>query len=317
MMYAGRVFVLDGGNGSILFSAEGVAGAERFGASVALADVRGDSVPELIVGVPQGGISGQGEVRIFTPLPGGLALTVTDSTARSREFGARVTTADFDGDGKKEIVVGSPGNFYQAGALAGSGAVQVFRGDGTPLTQPYIGQIIPDTLYPGPNGDTTERAGANLVVVNDISGDGVPDLASGGDELSLGFLTFISGSDGSPLSRCRVQNASAVAVTDAADFDRDGRKDIGILTRGTTPLFAIIRGGHSAGQTTSLYELADSSLWQVSSFASVPFGLSRIFIFGEPNFQSSQSGGLRGRVFTVMSNALPTPPATPSRVTCQ
>lgn len=314
---AGRVFVVDGTNGALLMSAEGATSTEYFGTSVALADILGDSKPELIVGAPGGGPYQRGEVHIFNLANSQRANTFTDGTGGSREFGTRVATADFDDDGKAEIVVGAPGNFYTDGTLIGSGAVQVFRSDGTPLTQPYIGEIIPDTLYPGPNGDTTERAGANLVVVDDISGDGVPDLASGGDDLSLGFLTFISGSDGSPLSRCRVQNASAVAVTDAADFDRDGRKDIGILTRGTIPLFAIIRGGHSAGQTTPLYELADPSLWQVSSFASVPFGLSRIFIFGEPNFQSSQSGGRRGRVFTVMSPALPPPPATPSRVTCR
>jgi len=314
--YAGRVHVVSGATGSILFSVEGATGAQRFGASVALADVRGDGQPELIVGVSQGGPLFRGEVRVFTPSSPTPVLTISDPSAGAREFGDSVTTADFDNDGKHEIVIGAPDHFYVNGAIVGSGAVQIYRGDGIPFRAPYIGATIPDTVYPGPNGDTNERAGANLNIVGDLSGDGIRDIVSGGDEQSLGFLTVLSGATGAPLQRCRLANTSSVEVTDAADYDRDGRSDIGVYAKGSGPLFAIVRGGQGAGQPAALYELSDNSLWQISSFSSVPFGLSRIFLFGEQNFQGSDSLA-RGRVFTVMANTLPTPPSAPSRITCQ
>ena len=88
----------------------------KFGTSVALSpDVTGDGRPDILVGAPDATVNGlqnAGEVLVYKGNNGRLFRTLTsqdtDGPQAAAGFGFAVTTADFNGDGVPEIVVGVP-----------------------------------------------------------------------------------------------------------------------------------------------------------------------------------------------------------------
>ena len=85
----------------------------KFGTSVALTpDVTGDGRPDVLVGAPDATVTGlqnAGEVLVFKGNNGRLVRTVISEEPKAfAGFGFAVTTADFNGDGTSEIVVGVP-----------------------------------------------------------------------------------------------------------------------------------------------------------------------------------------------------------------
>src|SRR5262249_45773584 len=105
------VFRLDG---SVVFRLD----ADTLGskASVALAsgaDVTGDGISDVVVGLPRGGYEGTGEVDVFSGRDGKLGLTLSafdigagsSPTLMGRSVGL---VPDVDGDGAAEILVGAP-----------------------------------------------------------------------------------------------------------------------------------------------------------------------------------------------------------------
>ncbi|HYF46428.1 MAG TPA: peptidoglycan DD-metalloendopeptidase family protein [Acidimicrobiales bacterium] len=113
-----------------------MANNEVFGASVATGDFDGDEHDDLAVGAPAATVQGQraaGEVVVLYGSPGGLLPVTTPGLLlgglvpeSGDQFGASLTTGDFDGDGDDELVVGSPGEGVARRAVAG--AVTVFEG---------------------------------------------------------------------------------------------------------------------------------------------------------------------------------------------
>jgi hypothetical protein len=110
----GGVYVFKGSKGTLLRSLRGPAQAfTKFGSSVALtADVTGDGRPDILVGAPDATVNGlqnAGEVLIFRGSNGRLFRTVVSEQPKAfAGFGFAVTTADFNGDGTPETVVGVP-----------------------------------------------------------------------------------------------------------------------------------------------------------------------------------------------------------------
>jgi hypothetical protein len=114
---AGVAYVYNGANGSQLHRLRAAPQAfAKFGASVAIIpDVTGDGHPDIMVGAPDqtvNGLANAGEVFIFSGNNGRLFRSVTsqdtDGPKLGAGFGFAVTTADFNGDGVPEIVVGVP-----------------------------------------------------------------------------------------------------------------------------------------------------------------------------------------------------------------
>jgi hypothetical protein len=99
------------------------AGAQRFGSSVAIDEVSGDGLAELVVGAPASA-AGAGRVYVFYPiasanpdgvtLPGNATGTSTGifGDAANPAFGTSVATGDVNGDGFADVIGGAAGRAY-------------------------------------------------------------------------------------------------------------------------------------------------------------------------------------------------------------
>jgi hypothetical protein len=103
----GWVTVHSGADGHTIHEFLGAASGENgFGFAIAaLADLDGDGVRELAVGVPGGRSHGEGFVRIFS-LKSGSELATVDAPAGYYQFGAAVAACrDLDGDAQDDLLV--------------------------------------------------------------------------------------------------------------------------------------------------------------------------------------------------------------------
>lgn len=129
---------------------------------------------------------------------------------------------DLDGDGSPEVAITArpwvPGLTSGVGYFevrSGRTWAKLFRVDGE---QPDD----PDAAFGG-----TDLMGQSLVVVDDATGDGVPDLfATGGDDfMGKPYLKLISGADGSIVKRIE---GDVFHLVDLGDVNGDGKRDVGV-----------------------------------------------------------------------------------------
>jgi hypothetical protein len=133
----GAAYIFKGSNGKLLrkLRASPQKAFIKFGASVALTpDVTGDGTPDIMVGAPDqtvNNLRNAGKVYVFSGASGALSRTMTSAVPTAvAGFGSTVTTADFNGDGVLETVVGTP--FQDANLM---------DPDGDKVTHLQIGQI--------------------------------------------------------------------------------------------------------------------------------------------------------------------------------
>ena len=167
--------------------------AAGFPRSVAVGDVTGDGVGDLVIGVPFGdgfanGGTDRGDVIVLSGATLGASTDLATATptaslhggAANDWFGYAVAVADVNGDGRADVIVGAPQQDGPAGTRTDGGAVYVFYG-GTALT----GTI--DLAGTGTAGCVVYggTAGDNLgwtVAAGDVNGGGA-DLVMGAPRL--------------------------------------------------------------------------------------------------------------------------------------
>jgi hypothetical protein len=194
--------------------------------SVAIGDVNGDSVPDLVVateyegnGYTNGGVAvllGNGDGTFQPP----VSYNSGGVTALS------VAIADVNGDGHPDLVVGND-----------NGVVDVFLGNGDGTFKAPVGY---PALY-GPTG----------LVVTDLNGDGTPDIVTAGDESYVGVL--LGNGDGTFQPVVTYNSGRFVQAFAVADVNGDGKLDVVIA-------LACPTGGCTSGAVSVLLGNGDGTL---------------------------------------------------------
>jgi hypothetical protein len=220
--------------------------------AIAIAELTGDGTPDLaVVGriLP--------EIRIYPGRGDGTFEPAFALAFRAGSLG--LLARDFDGDGRTDLVGSDPasrsiwtwlarrdGSFagpsvtdanvppsrILAGDLDGDGALDLFllhanaQNGFTLMRNDGQGAFGPPVLYDGPGGS---RLGAT----GDFDGDGVPDVAIPRSYVypTVYAVAVWSGRrDGTFTGPVSVPALGLAAATTVADFDRDGRDDLALMT---------------------------------------------------------------------------------------
>jgi len=198
----------------------------HFGYAVAgIADVTGDGVSDIAVGEP-GHDNSAGCVLIFSGADGALIRRILDPTnvSTDRLGEALAPIADLDGDGRPELVVGSPRK--NAPGASDAGHVIVFS--------PEDGAVVRDMLD---SGGTGGWLGWSVATLPDMNGDGLADIAAGaryGDvygAANAGKVVVLSGADGAKIVEYTAADGAAgdqlgYCVAHAGDPSGDGMAEI-------------------------------------------------------------------------------------------
>ena len=298
----GAVFVFSGADlatgGTInqsdrlaVFSGNGLIGIEVDH----LADVTGDGVPEI---VGSGGFNDQAVGQISVNLAvwsgdkvaagGSFAIGDAEATVTGTTVGGEIAaSADFDGDGLGDLVVAS--------GMSGPGALVFITG-----TDIGGSTNLSVSDYSGPAGAAGDQFGTHVTLLDDLDGDGYPEIAGSGPAAlgaaavgEGGIVRVLSGAD-LPTSTSAVADAifvvegtldfGGLGLTGArqGDVDGDGSDDLLLSYLGGSAL-GVVRGrGHLfygpeviAGGTVVA---EDASVTLTTRFDGDRFGLGGDFV---------------------------------------
>jgi hypothetical protein len=181
----GRVAVFSGANCAVLrrLPSPDITDFMQFGSALAnLGDLTGDGIDEYAVGMPGAsspGIQIIGKVLVYSGATGSLLRTMEDfePEARGGHFGSAIgLLPDINDDGVWDLAVGEPDGDR---GLVDSGYVVVLSGaDGLVLSR-----------CAAPDAQAGDRLGRALVIVPDLDGDGLPDIAASAPNDDVGPLT--------------------------------------------------------------------------------------------------------------------------------
>ncbi len=217
--------------------------------SIAVADVNGDGIPDVII---TDASSSAGGVRILlNDGHGGLAAEVSYASEPASGSGpASVTVADINGDGLPDLITanGSDGTVsvllnngdgtfatpvsYPAGTYAVTVAVADLNGDGLPdLAVTDAGsnsvQVLLNDGQGGFGAPLPQGVGAHPValVLDDLNGDGKTDIVvADRDDNTIGVL--LGNGDGSFEPAVFIKTGAQPSWIDARDLSGDGRPDL-------------------------------------------------------------------------------------------
>jgi hypothetical protein len=217
-LHAGRATVFSGANGGVLFTLSSVVPEQHLGYSVAGAGyVNADGFADVIVGTNDlGSGSGTGTfpgAATVASGPAGVMLYTWFGDYNASGFGNAVAGAgDVNGDGRADLVVGSPA----------AGIARVFSGaNGLEL-------YTLTSAFPG------SSFGWSVASAGDVTGDGRADVIIGQPQGTITGLVRGTAQvfDGSSQALVQGWEGDAggdmfgFAVASAGDVDRDGRADL-------------------------------------------------------------------------------------------
>ena len=173
--------ILDAADADIIIEGEGA--GDFFGASTVITDVNGDGLLDLVIGAPGAdhGAVDTGSAYVFLN-QGAPSYFATDATGADHRidgnqlmgnFGSFIATADFNGDGRADLVIGAP--LVDIGTIQDAGAVYVFFNQGPPN---YYATIATNANQTISASGVDEGFGINILPT-DVNGDGSVDLIIG------------------------------------------------------------------------------------------------------------------------------------------
>ena len=136
-------------------------------------DINGDGHSEFLIGIPldDDAATNAGEARLYCGATGDLVCTVFGDGSGD-QLGAAVGSADVDGDGRREMLIGAPlDDFGAPFTLVNAGTVRVISCESLGAAMPSI------------------QNGPVVANVGDLDGDGVDDFAVGTPRANVFSLT--------------------------------------------------------------------------------------------------------------------------------
>ncbi len=223
---AGEVVILDGATLAALGAVPGPGVGARLGEGLAaLDDMNGDGVADFAASAPGHGFligSEIGAVLVIDPVTRWVLRTLPGA-ASFDSFGSGLgTIPDLSGDGRRDLVIGSPG--FDPQGLIGAGRVQVCDAASGAVIRSIPGLAQGDALGWACDG------------VLDLDADSVPDVVAGAPSarpggLSLAGMGYVfSGATGQVLfTHAGAASGDQLGRTVAGlgDLDGDGKGDYG------------------------------------------------------------------------------------------
>ena len=226
---AGWVGIYSGASGTLLYSLAGAVN-DRLGTAVeAIDDADGDGIRDFAVSAPTipPNLSGTlGYVRICSGSNGSTITTLTGTFA-GEDFGASLdASSDFDGDGVRDLIVGSPRMtpFPFAGPR---GVVEIYSG----ATFSPIGRI---------EGQVPYSEFGSKVLSRDFNLDGVPDLAITSAFPPPGRFQVFDGTTFTEFAANSLEpSRPAPTLLSAGDVSGDGKPDLLLYSPPFADVFSI------------------------------------------------------------------------------
>ena len=249
---SGRAYLLSGADGSVVYALDSVNAQDNgfFGHTLAgVPDLDGDGVPEVLVGSPfetvfveasQQDLLRAGTIHLFSGADGSLLSAITvagrqntspqsNRDGDSQFFGQSLAVfPDVSGDGLPEIAVGAPTQ-YNADVSGPPSLGDRFTGgvfvlDGGALARgedPIYAEV-----YPVLNGPVNPRIewGYAVAALDDVDGDGVPDLAVGapGSGIEIGQVSVVSGATIRSVSHATPVAEADLGIRNTGSYAFDG-----------------------------------------------------------------------------------------------
>jgi hypothetical protein len=222
--YAGRIYIFRGstlGVDSLMTIIECGTGEQRFGYSVAHANVNNDAYEDIIIGAP-GNLTGEGgypmgRVYIFHGSSAGItathssqADTIIEAEAVDHKFGFSVSCAGkVNNDDYEDIIVGAPG--WSTGGKPDAGQAYIFHGSSSGITQTSAGSAnkILNVL------NRYAQFGFSVSGAGDVNNDGYDDVIIG--EPYYPYDTYIG--------RAYVFHGSSSGISDTPSTTLDGENN--------------------------------------------------------------------------------------------
>lgn len=324
MNSAGSIHVLSGADGSLIHQIHGSKPQDKLGRSMAaFGDKNGDGKNDLIVGNAAFETGGQmvGRVRVISAIDGAVLQTVVNGSPNTAFAVEVADLGDVDGDGVRDLGVGSVISFTVVQAYSGASGALLWTAQGAPSFKVIsIGDTDGDgaaevacgspgyLAFPGSGAIVDGATGAiknsipggtpcfflSAAAPGDLNGDGVPDVFIGAAATS-GFNGGAYALHASPwvlihsISNPPGGSLLGRAVERAGDHDGDGLADVVLVGALGLEIFSSADGSHllSVSSAGALGSIFDSGLQAVAAVGDVDADGVPDYVAGNPYYSVS------------------------------